>query len=67
VIISLVLLTAAATITLWLHVWHPLALFDIEAVASIALIAVAAIRRERRLQDGKPRHQDVVPGEDQWA
>ena len=38
VLVSVTILTAAATFTLWLHAWHPLQLFDIEAGASIALI-----------------------------
>jgi hypothetical protein len=41
---SLVLL---ALITLWLRVWHPEALFTVEAVASLAGLAIAVVRRRR--------------------
>jgi hypothetical protein len=64
VLVSVTLLTAAVTVTLWLHAWHPLQLFDIEAGASIALIGVAAIRRERRRPHDGPHPQNVVPGDD---
>lgn len=64
VLVSVTLLTAAVTVTLWLHAWHPLQLFDIEAGASIALIGVAAIRRERRRPHDVPHPQNVVPGDD---
>jgi hypothetical protein len=61
VLVSLTLLTAASTITLWLHAWNPLQQFDIEAGTSIALIAVAAIRREKRRPHDELRLRDVVP------
>lgn len=64
VLVSVSVLTAAATITLWLHAWHPLQLFDIEAGVSIALMSVAAIRRERRPPNDKLYLQTVVPGND---
>ena len=48
VLVSVTLLTTAATLTLWLHVWYPLQLFDVEAGLSIVLICVAGVRRERR-------------------
>jgi hypothetical protein len=64
VLISITLLTAAATVTLWLHVWHPLQLFDIEAGASMALIGVAAIRRERPRPHDEPHLRTSVPGDD---
>ena len=54
VLTSLTVLTAAATFTLWLHAWHPMQLFDIEAVASIAMMSVGAIRRERRRLHDEP-------------
>ena len=64
VLVSVTLLTAMATVTLWLHVWHPLQLFDVEAGASIALIAVAAIRRERPRPHDERRLLNDVPGGD---
>ena len=54
VLVSVTILTAAATFTLWLHAWHPLQVFDIEAGASIALLSVGTIRRERRQLHGEP-------------
>ena len=65
VVVSLTLLTAGATVTLWLHAWHPLQLFDTEAGASVALIGFAAIRRERRQPRNESQLQNVVPGEDE--
>jgi hypothetical protein len=41
---SLVLL---ALITLWLRVWHPEALFTVEAVVSLAGLVTAVVRRRR--------------------
>jgi uncharacterized membrane protein len=64
VLVSVTLLTVMATVTLWLHVWHPLQLFDVEAGASIALISVAAIRRERPRPHDEPRLLNATPGGD---
>jgi uncharacterized membrane protein len=58
VLVSVTILTAAATFTLWLHAWHPLQLFDIEAGASIGLMTVGAIRRERR----QPHDESLLHG-----
>jgi uncharacterized membrane protein len=60
VLVSVTILTAAATFTLWLHAWHPLQLFDIEAGASIALMIVGAIRRERRQPHDEPLANGAV-------
>jgi hypothetical protein len=62
VLVSVTLLAAAATVTLWLHAWHPLQLFDIEAGASVVLTGVAAIRRDRRRPHDEPNLRSVVPG-----
>lgn len=35
VLISLVLLTLVATVALWLHQWHPIGIFEVEAGLSI--------------------------------
>ncbi len=64
VLVSVTLLTAAATVTLWLHAWHPLQLFDFEAGASVALIGVAATRRERPRPRGEPHRQSAPSGDD---
>jgi hypothetical protein len=67
VLTSLTILTAAATFTLWLHAWHPMQLFDIEAGASIAMMSVGAIRRERRPLHDQRLHHDAVPGSRQTS
>jgi uncharacterized membrane protein HdeD (DUF308 family) len=43
--LSLGLLTLLATVCLWARIWHPLALFEIEAAASLIGLGVAAARR----------------------
>ena len=63
VLVSVTLVTAAATVTIWLHVWHPVQLFDIEASASIALIGIAAVRRESRRPPGELVLRNVAPGD----
>ena len=60
VLLSVALVTAAATFTLWLHAWHPLQLFDVEAGASIALMSVGAIRRERSQLHNETLLHDAV-------
>lgn len=45
--LSLGLLTLLATVSLWARAWHPLALFEVEAAASLAGLGVAAARRRR--------------------
>ena len=60
VLLSVTILTAAATFTLWLHAWHPLQLFDIVAGASIALMTIGAIRRERSQLHHEPLLHDAV-------
>ena len=45
VLLSLSICTAGATITLWLHFWHPLALFYVVALASAAAIISGLVRR----------------------
>jgi uncharacterized membrane protein HdeD (DUF308 family) len=47
VALSLGVLTVAATVTLWLGAWHPLRLFQLEAVLSVAGLAAAVTRRRR--------------------
>lgn len=45
IVFSLGALTLLATITLWAGLWHPLALFLITAMASLAGLAVSIVRR----------------------
>lgn len=50
--LSLAVLVVLATCTLWVRFWHPLGLFQVEAVLSLIGLGVAIIRR-RRLSDGE--------------
>lgn len=47
-VLSLTVLALTATVTLWAHRWHPLGLFEVEAVASLAALIVGALRRRAR-------------------
>jgi hypothetical protein len=47
IVVSLGVLGFLATVTLWAHFWHPLGLFQVEAVLSLAALAVGIIRRRR--------------------
>ncbi|MGD1012545.1 MAG: hypothetical protein ABR925_08465 [Acidimicrobiales bacterium] len=60
VIVSLVLLTTTATVMVWTHIWQPLALFDIEAGMSIALITLGALRRARATTPVQERPSDTI-------
>jgi hypothetical protein len=45
IVLSLGPLTAVATIALWIRAWHPIALFEVEAVLSLLGLGVAVARR----------------------
>jgi hypothetical protein len=47
-VLSLAALCLAAMTALWAHYWHPIGLFQAEAALSVAGLAVAAFRRQRR-------------------
>jgi uncharacterized membrane protein len=47
VALSIAALTLLATVSLWARIWHPLALFQIEAAASLIALGVAVSRRRR--------------------
>jgi uncharacterized membrane protein len=47
VALSIAALILLATISLWARIWHPLALFQIEAAASLIALGVAVSRRRR--------------------
>jgi hypothetical protein len=49
IVVSLGVLAFLATVTLWARFWHPLALFQVEAVLSLAGLAVGIVRRRRNL------------------
>jgi hypothetical protein len=46
--LSLGVLTLLATLSLWVRMWHPLGLFQIEAAASLIGLGVAVVRRRAR-------------------
>ena len=47
-VLSLTVLALLATVALWLHEWHPLGLFQVEAVASVVGVVVGTLRRHSR-------------------
>ncbi len=47
VVVSIGVLAFLATVTLWARFWHPLGLFQIEAAASLAGLAIGIVRRRR--------------------
>jgi hypothetical protein len=54
VVFSLSILTLLATVTLWIGFWHPLGLFVVEAVISLAGLANGVVTR-RQLAIRRPR------------
>ncbi len=44
---SLAILTLVSMVTLWAHYWHPLGLFQVEAVLSLAALGIGMVRRHR--------------------
>ena len=46
-LVSLGVLAFLATVSLWAHYWHPLGLFQVEAVLSLAGLAVGIVQRRR--------------------
>lgn len=57
---SLAILGLLATTALWAHFWHPLALFQAEAVVSLAGLMLGTARRHTRLRQVTQRHGDTV-------
>ena len=49
--VSLAVLALAATITLWIHLWHPVALFQFEAWLSLVALTIGIVRRSRHRPD----------------
>lgn len=47
VALSLALLALVATVTLWLHVWHPVDTAEAECCAAIPALSVSLMRRDR--------------------
>lgn len=48
-VFSLTALALLATVALWMHEWHPLGLFQVEAVASVVGLVVGYLRRHSRV------------------
>jgi uncharacterized membrane protein len=48
--VSLALLVVLATVSLWVHYWHPLGLFQLEAFLSLIGLGAALVRRRRQTE-----------------
>jgi uncharacterized membrane protein len=46
--LSLALLVVPATVSLWVHYWHPLGLFQLEAFLSLIGLGAALVRRRHQ-------------------
>lgn len=57
VVFSLAALTLVAMTALWAHYWHPVGLFETEAVASLAGLVAGLVRRRWSPADG-PDHYE---------
>jgi uncharacterized membrane protein len=57
-VVSLAILTMAATTILWAHRWHPVGLFEIEAGLSVVALPIGLARRHRRTAQ-----ESAEPGE----
>jgi uncharacterized membrane protein len=55
IVFSLCVLTLLATVTLWVGLWHPMALFMAEAVVSLGGLAIAIVRRRQLVPDDYDR------------
>jgi hypothetical protein len=55
-ICSVAVLGLLATVALWGHFWHPVGLFQAEAVLSLAGLALGTARRHRRPPGAAERH-----------
>jgi hypothetical protein len=47
IVVSIGVLAFLATVALWARFWHPLGLFQIEAVLSLAGLTIGIVRRRR--------------------
>jgi hypothetical protein len=55
IVFSLAALTLVAMTALWAHYWHPVAIFEAEAVLSVAALAAGLVRRRWNPADGQDR------------
>jgi uncharacterized membrane protein len=60
-IFSVVGLGLIATVALWVHFWHPVGLFQVEAVLSLAGLVLGAARRHRHLPAGAVGDEQSAP------
>ncbi len=67
VALSLAVLAIIATASLWAHRWHPLGIFQVEAMISIVLLLIGLIRRQVRHSQGRdyPAPGTAEPGREQ--
>ena len=54
-LLSLAVLGLLATVALWIHEWHPLRLFQMEAAVSVVGVVVGTLRRHSRTTDAQVR------------
>lgn len=47
VLLSITILTLVATVTLWLHFWHPYGVLEVEGAFVIAAVVIGLLRRNR--------------------
>jgi peptidoglycan/LPS O-acetylase OafA/YrhL len=61
-VISLTITALVATVALWVHLWYPLQIFQIEAWLSLAGLVIAIVRRRRLglLGPGADEDEDEV-------
>ena len=61
-VISLTITALVATVALWVHLWYPLQIFQIEAWLSLAGLVIAIVRRRRLglLGPGEDEDEDEV-------
>lgn len=62
-VLSLGVLALVATATLWAHVWHPVGLFEVEAMLSLVGLVVGIVRRHRSRTDAADRQPSSWPRE----
>jgi len=61
-LLSLVVLALLATVTLWVHYWHPIGLMQAEAGLSLLALAIAVARRHWYRRRARPVAQDSSTG-----
>ncbi len=62
-VLSLGVLALVAAAALWAHEWHPVGLFEVEALLSLVGLAVGIVRRRRSRTDAADRQPPSWPQE----